>query len=113
MAAYQWATQFGFHGKVRRISIDAVQVLAVFSEDDTVFERLAALTAVANSLPEYRTLKADYSTSYTKYLFTSFKIHKTLHHHINSAHGASDEPEVDCVSDISSVSGGSSFVGGW
>lgn len=113
MAAYQWANQFGFHGKVRRIGKNVVHVLAVFVEDDTVFDRLADLKAVTCNLPEYHPVKTGLSKSYEEYLVRPFKVIKTATRHIDLKDGASEEPVDDCESDISSVSGGSSYIGGW
>ena len=113
MAAYQWAGPFGFHGKVRRIGKNVVHVLAVFVEDDTVYDRLAALKAVTGNLPEYHTVKTGLSKSYAEYLVRPFKVIKTATRHIDPKDGASEEPADDCESDLSSVSGGSSYIGGW
>ena len=113
MAAYQWANQFGFHGKVRRIGKNVVHVLAVFVEDDTVFDRLTELKAVTGNLPEYHTVKTGLSKSYAEYLVRPFKVIKTASRHIDPKDCASEEPVDDCESDLSSVSGGSSYIGGW
>jgi hypothetical protein len=113
MAAYQWANQFGFHGKVRRIGKNVVHVLAVFVEDDTVFDRLAELKALTSNLPEYHTVKTGLSKSYAEYLVRPFKVIKTASRHIDPKDCASEEPVDDCESDLSSVSGGSSYIGGW
>ena len=113
MAAHQWANQFNFHGKVRRIGKNVVNVLAVFVEDDTVFDRLIELKAVTANLPEYYTVSTGVSNSYAEYLVRPFKVIKTATRHIVPQDGASEEPEDDCESDLSSVSGGSSYIGGW
>ena len=113
MAAHQWANQFNFHGKVRRIGKNVVHVLAVFVEDDTVFDRLTELKAVTANLPEYHTVSTGLSNRYAEYLVRPFKVIKTPIRHIVLKDGASEEPEDDCESDLSSVSGGSSFIGGW
>ena len=88
--AYQWADQFCFNGKVRRIGKNVVHVLAVFVEDDTVFDRLAALKAVTGNLPEYHTVKTGLSKSYAEYLVRPFKVIKTATRHIDLKDGASD-----------------------
>lgn len=91
-----------------------VHVLAVFEEDDTVYDRLTALKAVTGNLPEYHTVKTGISKSYLlEYLVRPFKVIKTATRHIDLKDGASAEPEEDCESDLSSVSGGSSYIGGW
>jgi hypothetical protein len=113
MAAYQWAHQFGFHGKVRRIGKSVVHVLAVFVEDETVYDRLMELKAVTGNLPEYHTVNSGFSATYAEYLVRPFKVIKTAPRHIDPKEGASEEPIDDCESDLSSVSGGSSYIGGW
>ncbi len=109
----QFAVDYSFHGRIRRIGKKVLHCLIVFpaaglGEDPQSLSKLSAFMAVARSLPDYFHIKHGLSTRYSEFLAKPFQVMKTTRHFVDE-NGNSEEPE-DAASELGScVSGAPSY----
>ncbi len=78
MQMMQFADDYSFHGRIRRISKKKLHCLIVFPAGlPQSLSRLSAFMAVAKSLPDYFHIKHGLSTRYSEFLAKPFQVIKT------------------------------------